>query len=71
MFVARAAEAIAAAATWTEPEALVFTAGIGENDAVVREAIVARLPFVPRVLVVKAREDLVMAQAAMRLINGT
>jgi acetate kinase len=71
MFVARAAEGIAAAATWTEPAALVFTGGIGENDAASRDAIVARLPFVPRVLVVEAREDLVMAEAASRLIDST
>jgi acetate kinase len=71
MFVARAAEGIAAAATWTEPEALVFTGGIGENDAATRASVVARLPFSPRVLVVEAREDLVMARAAARLTDAT
>ncbi len=70
MFVARAAEAIAGAFSWTASgAALVFTGGIGENDAQTRDEIVARLPFDPRVVVVEAREDLVMAAAAERLIR--
>ncbi len=69
MFVARAAEVIAGALTWTGANAaLIFTGGIGENDAETRAEIVARLPLVPRVLVVEAREDLVMAEAAERLV---
>ena len=72
MFVTRAAEVIAGAFTWTDATgALVFTGGIGENDAQTREEIVARLPFVPRVRVVEAREDLVMAAAAAELVGST
>ena len=67
MFVARAAEGIAAAWTWPVSDGvLVFTGGIGENDAQTRAQIVARLPFEPRVMVIEAREDLVMAAAAER-----
>lgn len=90
LFVRRAAEGIAAAATsLPRVEALVFTAGIGEHAASVRERIVARLAAVgfggplhgipgegiltpagrrPVVLVVTAREDLVIAEAAGRLV---
>jgi acetate kinase len=69
MFVARAAEVIAAAFTWTEATTLVFTGGIGENDEATREAIVTRLPNTPAVLVVESREDLVMADAAAALLD--
>jgi acetate kinase len=71
MFVARAAEAIAAAFTWTDARILVFTGGIGENDAATRDTIVARLPWTPQVFVIEAREDLVMAAAAELLIGTT
>lgn len=72
MFVARAAEAIAGAFTWTaNGAALVFTGGIGENDSQTRDEIVARLPIAPRVVVVEAREDLVMAAAAERLVRSS
>jgi acetate kinase len=72
MFVGRAAETIAGAYTWTAAEApLVFTGGIGENDAATRDAIVEKLPFAARTLVVEAREDLVMAAAAARIIAAT
>jgi acetate kinase len=67
MFVARAAEGIAAAMTWVDPAAIIFTGGIGENDQATRAEIVARLPGTARdiqVLVIRAREDLVMAAAA-------
>ena len=70
MFVARAAEVIAGAFTWTPAETLVFTGGIGENDAQTRDAITGRLPIEPRVLVIEAREDLVMADASQRLVEG-
>ena len=69
MFVVRAAEEIAGAFTWTTAEALVFTGGIGENDSATREAIVSRLPLQPRVMVIEAREDLVMANAAVELLR--
>jgi acetate kinase len=71
MFIARAAEVIAGAFTWSAAETLVFTGGIGENDEATREEIVARLPFAPRVVVIEAREDLVMATSAERLIRAT
>jgi acetate kinase len=75
-------------------DALVFTAGIGENSASVREAVCGRLDFLGveldpeanataradatisardasvRVAVVEAREDLVAARAARRLLAG-
>jgi acetate kinase len=68
MFVASAAQWIGAGLTWVKADALVFTGGIGQNDRETREAIVARLPFDPRVLVVEAREDLVMAAAAAAVV---
>ncbi len=71
MFVARAAESIAAALTWTNADALVFTGGIGENDLATRDAIAERLPVQPQTLVVEAREDLVMADAATGLLERT
>jgi acetate kinase len=74
MFVARAAEAIAAAMTWVTPNALVFTGGIGENDGRTRDAITARLAGARGdnglpVLVVEAREDVVMADQAAALLE--
>ena len=74
MFVARGAEAIAAAMTWVTPDALVFTGGIGENDGRVREAIAARLAgargeLAWHVLIVEAREDVVMADQAAALLD--
>src|SRR5262249_15797578 len=64
MFVRRAAEGIAAAATsLPRIDALVFTGGIGEHAAPIRDAIVDRLATLrlenAHVLVVEAREDLV------------
>jgi acetate kinase len=70
MFVARAAEGIAAAMTWVIPDAVIFTGGIGEHDIGIRDQVMARLPFATcPVTVVEAREDLVMAQAATLLIG--
>jgi acetate kinase len=73
MFVDRAAAEIAAAATRVRRvDALVFTGGIGEGAAGVRRRIVGRLGALepgPRVLVVRAREDLVIADAALRLVT--
>jgi acetate kinase len=71
MFCRRAAEGIAAAATsLPRLDALVFTGGIGENSAGVRERIVGRLVVLEAfpVLVVEAREDLVIADAVGGLI---
>ena len=56
-------------------DALVFTAGIGENSEAVREAICGRLTFLGvgsgavEVVVVEAREDLVAARAARQLLD--
>ena len=77
MFVRRAAAAIGAAATsLPRLDALIFTAGIGEHAAAVRTAIVGRLgplgfgtPSAPAVLVIAAREDLVIAAEALRLLG--
>jgi acetate kinase len=94
IFVRRAAECIAAATTsLPRLDALVFTAGIGENSAAIRARIVARLGAIgvapipetatledailsapgamPAVLRVEAREDLVVARATARLVEGT
>ena len=72
MFVARAAAGIAAAAT-TLPrvDALVFTGGIGEHSASVRDAIMRRLTLLGAVptLVVEAREDAVIATQTARLLQ--
>jgi acetate kinase len=69
MFVARVAEGIAAAMTWINPDALVFTGGIGEHDEATRSSILRRLRLnESRVLVVEAREDVVMADAASKLV---
>jgi len=89
MFVRRAAAGIAASST-TLPsvDALVFTGGIGEHAALVRERIVERLHTIdgarreeafqgdrvvrydrgPAVLVIAAREDLVIADAVVSLV---
>jgi acetate kinase len=94
-FTYRVAAAVAAMAVPLGGlDALVFTAGIGENSAPVRAAICGRLAFlgvelddernehaVPdaelgtadgavRVVVLRAREDLVAARAARRLLGG-
>ena len=72
MFVARASQEMAAAMTWSEPDAIVFTGGIGEHDDRTRAQIVERLHSSGRddlpVLVVEAREDIVMADAADGLL---
>jgi acetate kinase len=51
-------------------DALAFTAGIGENRADVRDAVVARLRFLGdfRVEVVAAREDVVISRAVRGLL---
>jgi acetate kinase len=91
LFVRRAAEWIAAAATaLPRLDGLVFTGGIGEHAAPVRARIVGRLGMLglpttlgdsdddaaltargagPAVLLVTAREDLVIAEATRRLLD--
>jgi acetate kinase len=96
VFVYRLAGAVAAmAAAAGGLDALVFTAGIGENSALVRARTCDRLAFLGvtldgaanegadpdcdvaaedsrvRVLVIRAREDLVAARAARALLDGT
>jgi acetate kinase len=73
MFVRRAAEGMAAAATsLPRVDAVIFTGGIGEHADAVREAITARLAVLQlepdSVLVVEAREDLVIAAETERTI---
>ena len=93
IFVRRAAECVASAATsLPNLDAIVFTGGIGENAAGVRVRIVARLGALgvasiglkavtadavlsaagaaPAVLRIEAREDLVVAREAARLVEG-
>lgn len=54
-------------------DAMVFTGGIGENAAPVREAILAHLAPLGRfeVLVIPANEERMMAEQAIALIAGT
>ncbi len=72
MFADRAAAEIAAAATRLRRlDALVFTGGIGEHATALRRRIARRATRAfagspPRILVVEAREDLVIAAAALR-----
>ena len=71
VFTYRVAQAVAA---MTAPlgglDALVFTAGVGENREDVRAAVVERLGFLGsfRVEVVAAREDVVIARAVRTLL---
>jgi acetate kinase len=74
IFVRRAAEQIAAAATsLPQIDALVFTGGIGEHAAGIRDAIVGRLATVrldtAQVLVIEAREDLMIAAETERVVG--
>ena len=96
VYVHRIAAAVAAmAASLGGLDALVFTAGVGENSALVRERICARLGFLGveldedlnraatpdceiarqgsqvRVVVVRAREELVAARAVRALLRET
>jgi acetate kinase len=72
MYVARAAAGIAAAATHLPAvDAIVFTGGIGEHAATVRERIVDRLRVLgtPEVLAIGAREDVVIAEEAAAIVS--
>ena len=74
MFVRSVAEAVAAlAVTLGRLDMLVFTGGIGEHNARVRDAICARLRFITGridVRVVTARENLTIARHAARVAAG-
>ena len=50
-----------------EVDAIVFTGGIGENDAVTRHAIMQSLPFDIRVMTIATDEELEIAMQTMRL----
>jgi acetate kinase len=72
VFVHRVAGAVASmAAACGGLDALAFTGGVGEHAANVREAIVGRVRFLGdfAVHVVPAREELVIAQEAERLLG--
>ena len=71
VFTYRVAQAVAAMATALGGlDALVFTAGIGENRADVRDAVTERVRFLGdfRAAVVPAREDVVIARAVCALL---
>jgi acetate kinase len=73
VFTYRVAAAVAAMAVAAGGlDALVFTAGLGENRADVRDAITARLGFLEpfETRVVPAREELTIAQAVRSLGYG-
>ena len=73
VFTYRVAGAVAAMAVALGGlDALAFTAGIGENSAPVREAVVDRLRFLGdfAVEVVPAREELVIAREVERLLQA-
>jgi acetate kinase len=73
IFAYRVAQAVAAMATALGGlDALVFTGGIGEHAAPVRERIVEQLAFLGAFAthVVEAREDVVAARAARALVQG-
>ncbi|MDD4616184.1 MAG: acetate/propionate family kinase [Alphaproteobacteria bacterium] len=53
-------------------DALVFTGGIGENAAPVRESVMKYLSFmnIPRMLVIPTNEERYMAEQARRILGG-
>lgn len=52
-------------------DALIFTGGIGENAAPIRQKVVAHLaPFNPKVLVIPTNEELVIAKDAVAIVRG-
>ena len=72
MFVGRAAAGIAAIATaLPRVDALIFTGGVGEHSAQVREGVVRRLATVTvgEVLPIEAREDAVIATQVQSLLQ--
>jgi acetate kinase len=73
VFAYRVATAVAAMTVALDGlDALVFTAGIGENAASVRGAVCERLEFLAPfdVVVVNAREDVIAARAARAVLGG-
>jgi acetate kinase len=71
IFAYRIAQAVAAMATALEGlDAIVFTGGIGENAAPVREAVLEQIEFLGDVAVhvVESREDVVAARAARSIL---
>jgi acetate kinase len=73
VFAYRIAQAVAAMAVALEGvEVIAFSGGVGENREDVRVAILAHLGFLgePRVEVVPAREDLVIARAVRQLLSA-
>lgn len=54
-------------------DAIVFTGGVGENCAPLRERVCAQLGFLGslQVLVIKAEEEQQMARECCRLMNRT
>lgn len=74
VYTYRVAQAVAAMATSLGGlDALVFTAGVGENRGDVRTAVATRLGFLGgfRVEVVESREDVVIARAVRALLAET
>jgi acetate kinase len=72
VYTYRIAQAVAAmAVALAGVDAVAFTAGVGENRADVRSAIVGRLAFLQpfAVEVVRAREDVVVARAVRALVE--
>ena len=72
MFMGRAAAGIAAIATaLPRVDALIFTGGIGEHSAEVRDGITGRLATltIGQVLTIEAREDAVVAQQVQGLLQ--
>jgi len=74
VFVYRVAQAVAAmAVALGGVDVVAFSGGIGENREDVRAAVLELLGLLgePRVEVVRAREDLVIARAVWRLLSGS
>jgi acetate kinase len=72
MFVHRVVSTIGAmAATLDGLDALVFTGGIGEHSAAIRDAVSARLGFLRpfELLVIPAREDLSILREVVRVLG--
>ena len=74
VFVHRVAQAVAAmAVALGGVDVVAFSGGIGENREDVRDAVLERLGFLgePKVEVVPAREELVIARAVRHLLPGS
>jgi len=74
VYTYRVAQAVAAmAAALAGLDVIVFSGGVGENRADVREAVVTRVRFLGdfRVEVVAAREDVIIARGVRTLLSAT